>query len=207
MSLAFSGRRLPGSPLATMEGQGCGAVGSGGPKVGLLGPLCVGSSSLCGSHSSADLFSFVHQGESSPGGDRGVDLQRGCRTRPVVSRFLQSPVRGPEGFRVVEPCDLPVVIERVRSTYAVQDGVQPVGSPVHQEFRLDDLHRSQGCLPSGSNSSIQQEVPEVCCRRPSLSIQGSLFRSLHGPSSVHKGHGSGVVFSPQPGRSYATLSG
>ena len=171
MSLAFSGRRLPGSPLATMEGQGCGAVGSGGPKVGLSGPLCVGSSSLCGSHSSAELFSFVHQG-----GDRGIDRQRGCRTRPVVSRFLQSPVRGPEGFRVVEPCDLPVVIERVRSTYAVQDGIQPVGSPVHQEFRLDDLHRSQGCLPSGSNSSIQQEVPEVCCMAES--INSRLFVSV-----------------------------
>ena len=137
----------------------------------------------------------------------GFDHQRGCRTRPVVSRLLQSPVRGPEGFRVVEVCDRPVSIERVRPTYAVQDGVQPVGSPVHQEFQLDDLHRSQGYLPSGSNSSIQQEVPEVCCRRLSLSIQGSLFRSLHGPSSVHKGHGSGVVFSPQPGGSHAPLSG
>ena len=107
----------------------------------------------------------------------------------------------------MEACDRPVVIEQVHPTYVVQDGVQPVGSPVHQEFRRDDIHRSQGWLPSGSNSSIHQEVPEVCCRRPSLSIQGSLFRSLHGPSCVHKGHGSGVVFSPQPGRSYATLSG
>ena len=34
-----------------------------------------------------------------------------------------------------------------------------------------------------------------------------MFRSLHGPSSVHKGHGSGVVFSPQQGSSYAALSG
>ena len=56
----------------------------------------------------------------------------------------------------MEACDRPVVVERLRSTYAIQDGAQPVGSPVHQEFRLDDLHRSQGCLPSGSDSSIQQ---------------------------------------------------
>ena len=139
--------------------------------------LRVGSSSFCGSHSSAELFPVFHQGESSPGGDRVFDRQRGCRTSPIVSRFLQSPDRGPEGFRVVETCDRPVVIERVRSTYAIQDGIQSVGSPVHQEFRLDDFHRSKGCLPSGSNSSIKQEVPEVCGRQPSLSIQGSLFRS------------------------------
>ena len=107
----------------------------------------------------------------------------------------------------MEACDRPVVVERLRSAYAVQDGVQPVCSPVHQEFRLDDPHRSQGCLPSGSDSSIQQEVLEVCCRRPCLSVQCSLLRSLHGPSSVHKGHGSGVVLSPQPGRSDVALFG
>ena len=95
----------------------------------------------------------------------------------------------------MEACDRPVVVERLRPIYAVQDGVQPVGSPVHQEFRLHDLHRPQRCLPSGSDSSIQQEVLEVCCRRLSLSVQGSSFRSLHGPSSVHKGHGSSVFFS------------
>ena len=175
--------------------------------MGLSGPLRVGSSALCGSHSSAELFSFIHQVESSPGGDRGVDRQRGCRARPVISRLLQSPVRGPEGFRVVEACDRPVVVERLRPIYAVQDGVQPVGSPVHQDFRLHDLHRPQRCLPSGSDSSIQQEVLEVCCRRLSLSVQGSSFRSLHGPSSVHKGHGSSVFFSPQPGRSDVALFG
>ena len=72
MSTAFSGMRLPGPPLATMEGQGCGAVGGGGPEVGLSGPLRVGSSTLCGSHSFAELFSFVHQGESFPGGDEAL---------------------------------------------------------------------------------------------------------------------------------------
>ena len=41
MSLAFSGRRLPGPPLETMEGQGCGAVGGGGSEAGVLGPLRV----------------------------------------------------------------------------------------------------------------------------------------------------------------------
>ena len=94
----------------------------------------------------------------------------------------------------MEACTRPVVVERLRSVCAVQDGVQPVSSPVHQEFRLADLHRSQGYLPSGSNSSVQQEVFKVCCRSSSLSVQGSLLRSLRGPSSVHKGNGSDVAF-------------
>ena len=54
---------------------------------------------------------------------------------------LHFPVRDPEGFRVVETCNRPVVVEWLRSVCAVQDGVQPVSSPVHQEFRLGDLHR------------------------------------------------------------------
>ena len=62
--------------------------------------------------------------------------------RPFISRFLQSPVRGPEGFGVVEACHRPVVFERFCSANTVQDGVKPVSAPVHQELRLDDLHQS-----------------------------------------------------------------
>ena len=142
MSLVFSGRRLPGPSLETMEGQGCGAVGGGGSEAGVSGPLHVRSSTFCGSHSSAELFPVVHQGEGSPGGDRGVDRQRGCRDRPFISRFLQSPVHGPEGFGVVEACHRPVVFERFCPANTVQDGVKPVSAPVHQELRLDDLHQS-----------------------------------------------------------------
>ena len=94
----------------------------------------------------------------------------------------------------METCNRPVVVERLRLVCAAQDGVQPVSSPVHQEFRLADLHRSQGYLPSGSVSSVRQAVFKVCCRSPSLPVQGSLLQSLHGPSSVYKGHGSGVFF-------------
>ena len=186
MSLVFSGRRLSGPPLPTIEGQGCGAVGGGGSEVGLPGPLHVGSSTLCGSHSSAELFPFDHQGEGSPGRVGGIDRQRGCRARPCISRLLQSPVHGPEGFGVVEACYRPVVVERFCPANAVQDGVKPVSAPVHQELRLDDLHRSQRCIPSGSNSPGQQEVFEICGRRQSLPVQGSLYWPLHCPSSVHR---------------------
>ena len=78
MSLSFFSRRLPESSLTIMEGQECGAVGGEGPEGGLWGPLRVGAFTLCGSCSSAELFSFVRQGECSPGGDSGVDHQKGA---------------------------------------------------------------------------------------------------------------------------------
>ena len=109
-------------------------MGGGGSEAGVSGPLRVGSSTFCGSHSSAELFLVVHQGEGSPGGDRGVDRQRDCRDRPFVSRILQSPVRGPEGFGFVEACYRPVVPERFCPADTVQDGVEPVSVPVHQEL-------------------------------------------------------------------------
>ena len=161
MSLAFSGRRLSGPPLATMEGQGCGFVGDGGPEAGLPGPLRVDFSTLCFSHSSAELFPFEHQEEGSPGGVRGVDRQMGCRARPFISRLLQSPVPGPEGFGVVEACYRPVIFERFCPADAVQDGVKPVGTPVYHELRLDALHRSQRCLPLGRLSLATQRSDRV----------------------------------------------
>ena len=115
-------------------GTGCGAVGGGGFEAGVSGPLRVGSSTFYGSHSSAELFPVAHQGEGSPGGDSGVDRQRGCQDRPFVSRLLQSPVRGPEGFGFVETCHSPIVPERFCPADAVQDGVEPVGPSVHQEL-------------------------------------------------------------------------
>ena len=108
----------------------------------------------------------------SPSSIKGKALQRGKETliaKGAVKLAPLSPGFYSHLFMVQKasgswrPVINLVVIEQVRPTYATQDGVQPVGSPVHQEFRLDDLHRSQGCLPSGSNSSIQQEAAEVCC--------------------------------------------
>ena len=71
--------------------------------MGLPGPLHIGSSTLCSSHSPTELFPFDHQGKGSPGEVGGVDRQRGCRAHPFISRLLQSPVCGPEGFGLWRP--------------------------------------------------------------------------------------------------------
>ena len=154
MSLAFSGRRLPGSPLATMEGQGCGAMGSGGPEVGLSDSLCVGSSSLRFPFLCRVILLRPSRGKLSRGEIEALIAKGAVELAPSSPGFYSR-------LFVVQKASgswRPVI-----DLSSLNGFVQPVGSPVHQEFRLDDLHRSQGCLPSGSNSSIQQEVPEVCC--------------------------------------------
>ena len=54
-------RRLPVRPLAGLEGQGCGALGSGVPAVRLPHSFPVRSSSIRGSHLPAFIPPLVHQ--------------------------------------------------------------------------------------------------------------------------------------------------
>ena len=180
----------------------------------LLGPICFSSSTVTGSSSSAELFPFLHQGESSSGGDRGFDCQRRCRASSSVSRFL---IRCPlhRGhlvmatwlfFGVLEASDRFVVSQRVSSCDSFLDGIESV-SPSHcQEIRLDDLNRPQGCVSSGSHSSRQSQVSSVCCGWQGLLVLSSVLQSLHSPSSVHQGHGSSVGHVTLPGHQDAVLS-
>ena len=87
----------------------------------------------------------------------------------------------------MEASDRPVTSESLHSANMIQDGDQPVGPPCGAEGRLDDFHRS-----SGSDTSRQLLLPQVCCGWPGLSIQGPLLWPLHGPSGIHQGHGSCV---------------
>ena len=96
-------RRLPVPPLAGLEGQGCGALGSGGPAVRLPHSLPVRSSSLQGSHLSAFVPPLVHQrggAERLYSGPRGQ--VRSGASSPAFSRFLQPAVRRLEDLRVLE---------------------------------------------------------------------------------------------------------
>ena len=53
---------------------------------------------------------------------------------PFISRFLQLPVCGTEGFGVMEAGHRPVVFEQFCPASTIQDGVKPVSAPVHQEL-------------------------------------------------------------------------
>ena len=96
--------------------------------------------------------------------------------------------------------------EPVGGEDAFSDGDCPVGSPLGAEERLDGLNRSEGRLPSDSDSPIESQVSQVRSWREGLVVQGPLLRSVHGATGVHVGHGSCVRFPPVR-RSDASSSG
>ena len=84
---------------------------------------------------------------------------------------------------------------------SLQDG----DPPVHAERRLDGVSGLEGRLLAGPSPSGQPQVPQICGLESGFSVQGSLFRSLHGSTSFHMGHGSGVDFSSSSGYLDTTL--
>ena len=106
----------------------------------------------------------------------------------------------------METYNKPVLLKHVCSLDEVQDGDQPVGSPCSSEGRLDGLYRPEGRVSSGTHPSGKPTVPSVCSTREGLSVQGPLFWSLHGPSSVYQGHGSSISHASQPRRPDSEIS-
>ena len=133
-------------------------------------------------------------------------LPQGCGQACVsFSRVLQSHVCGHQGVQRVETYHRCLHSEPVSCEDAVSDGDCPVSSPLGAEERLDGLHRPEGRLPSGADSSIESQVPQVHSRREGLAVQGLLLRSVH--SAAGAGHGSCVRFPPPVRCSDASLSG
>ena len=126
---------------------------------------------------------------------------------PSSPRLLQPHVCRLEGVGLVETYNRPVPLEQVCSSNGVQDGDQPVSSPCSSEGQLDGFHRPEGSVSSGPRPSLKLKVPSVCSVREGLSVQDSLFWSLHNPSSVYQGHGSGFSHASQPRRQDFEVSG
>ena len=73
--------------------------------------------------------------------------------------------------------------------------------------RLDGLRRYERCLSLDPHSSFESQVPQVHSWGKGLAVQGPLFRSVHGASSVHTGHGSCVQLPSSVRSSDASVSG
>ena len=140
-----------------------------------------------------------HQGECSPWGGSFVDGQGSGRGSSSLSGQLQPSFCCVEGNGLVETSDRPIASESLCPTNTFQDGDQPIGPPCGAKGRLDDMHRSQGCVSSVSGTSRQPSVPQVCCGWSGLSVQGPLLWPLHGPSGIRQGHGSCVSHTSRPG--------
>ena len=150
-----------------------------GPHGGLWGPLRVGAFTLCGSCPSAELFSFVHQGKCAPGGDNGVDRQKGLSSSPLhlppFYSLLSLTLKASGSCRLI--IDLSLLTGFVQYAPFWMESNQSVCQSIRYIDWLISIDLKD-TYPLVLFSSVQQEVCKVCCRSPSLSVPGSLLRVL-----------------------------
>ena len=190
-------RRLPVPPLAGLEGQRCGALGSGGSAVRLPHSFPLRSSSIQGSHLSAFIPPLVHQRGGAERLFSGPCGQvRSGASSSAVSRLLQPAVRSVEDLGVLEAGYRSLDPQLVRGHSSLPHGDHPVCTAVSSSGRLDGLHRPQGSLPADPCPSGISSLPSVCCSGLSLPVLCPLLRPVHGPSGLLWGHGSCFSHSP-----------
>ena len=191
MSLSSCGRRLSVAPLAGVERQGRGSLGSGGLAVGISHSLTLGPtlSEEPIPYPSYSLTSI--RGRALEGGVSRVVGERSNRAgSSFFSGLLQPAVCGDEGLRVVEAGHRPLVTESEGSEDFFQDETLQSA-----ERGLDGVSRLEGCVLASSDASGKLQVPQVCSVREGVPVQSSLLWALHGSASLHAGHGSGFGFS------------
>ena len=125
-------RRLFVPPLVFLEGQKCGAMGSGSLGLGACDFLSQSSSSVRDSHSHGFALSPVHQGEGLGGRDSGSSPQ-GSSGACVFSGLLQLDVRRHQGIGRVETDHRPLHSEPVSGSDAVSDGDSSDGPSLSAE--------------------------------------------------------------------------
>ena len=198
-------RWLPVPLLASLEGQECRLVGGGGLEDGVHDSLSCTASPVSDTHHSRVVLPFVHQGEGLGGRDPGSSDEGSYRACNSPTRLLQPYVCGPQGHRRLETNYRPLGPQPLCSEDKIPYGDHSVGPQVNKEGRLDDLHRSKGCLLADSDSLSQSQVSQICSWGRGMAIQGAMLRPHHGSSGLHSGDGSGFGDSPSIGDSNSSL--
>ena len=112
------------------------------------------------------------------------------------SSLLQSPVCGPEGFRGVAPHHRPIHPGHLHRVPAISHGDSSVRPSFHSPRRLDDLIRSSGSIPPGSDPSGIASVSSLHHGSSLLSVQGAVLRVDNCPSGLYTADGSNIRHSP-----------
>ena len=101
--MSSCGRRLSVAPLAGVERQGRGSLGSGGLAVGISHPLPLGPHLIRGTHPLPFVQPHVHPGQVLGGVSSLAVGERSDRAGSTsFSGLLQPAVCGDEGLRVME---------------------------------------------------------------------------------------------------------
>ena len=207
MSLPSCGRRLSVAPLAGVERQGSGSLGSGSLAVGISYSLPSGSRFIQGTDPLPVLQSRFHPGQGfGEGGSFSAGEGSNRVGSPPVSGLLQPVICGDESLRVVEAGHRPLAAESESSEDILQDGDSPVSSSVSTSWRLDGVSRLERCILAGSNASGISQVSQVRGVQEGVPVQSSVLWPFHGPTGFHTGHGSCFGFSSQDRHSFASVS-
>ena len=156
-------------------------------------PVLLGESSeICSDPEGGRLHARQVSGLHSPG---------------ARSRFLQSSLPGPQGFRRMETSSGCLSPEQLCAEDRLLYGDTQYRPVCHTPRGLDDLHRYEGCLLPYPDSPGKSEIPEVCFQQPGLSIQGHVFRPDHSTSGIYEGDSSILQDSPSSRIQNATIPG
>ena len=119
LSLSTCNRWLSVAPVAGVERQGRGSLGSGGPALGILHSFSCGPHTIQRTHPSPFVRPLIHQGQSPGRGSALSGREGSCGAcSSSVSKLLQLIVCGDEGLRVLETGD--------RSFFTESEGSQDV---------------------------------------------------------------------------------
>ena len=190
-------RRLSVPPLAGLEGQRCGALGSGGVAVRLQHSFPLRTSTIQGSHLPAFVPPLVHQGGGAVGGHSGPCGQEcGGACSSAFPQLLQLAFCCVEDLGVLETRHRSLDPQFVCGCVSLPHGDHPVCPALSSSGGLDGLHRPQGSLPTGPCPSGLSSLPAVCGSGQCLPVLCPLLRPFHCTSGLHTGHGSCFRHSP-----------
>ena len=160
-------------------------MGGGSVEVWLPSALPQHPSAVRSSNPNAFAQPPLHQGGCSGGGHLGLNCQ-GCRgaCSTHFSRLLQPSVHCMEDLGVVASGHRPLPSQSLCGLVSLSDGDHSVRAPVSQAGGLDGLHRSEGSVSSGADSSGFSSLSTLHVQRPRLPVQSAVLWPLHGRSSL-----------------------
>ena len=94
------------------------------------------------------------------------------------SQFLFLAIPGTQKERKVTSRNRPILTKPLYTQTALQNGDSQVGKTMDYVQRLGCLHRSNGSISSGSDTSDFQEVPTVSLQPPGISVHGLTIRNV-----------------------------
>ena len=166
-------------------------MGGGGVATRLFDTLLTTTSPVQASDCLQQLLGGIAE-RSGSGSGGALYAREAChRASTSQSRSLQPDICGGQtsGEESVAACDRSVFSKYIYITDAIQDGDQQDSVAIHQERRLDGIHRSEGCLLSNSHPSLLSPIPPVRVEGHSIPVSSAMFWPIYSTASIYTGHG------------------